>query len=140
MKPIESVLETILYSTDLHSAHAFYSGVLGLSPLGEPSQLAAGFRVSDTHVLLIFNPEISSQQGRDVPSHGAIGAGHIALRIQQEDFEDWQARLKEHSVEVEQLHEWEQGGRSIYCRDPAGNSIELIDRDIWPDNRADRAS
>lgn len=140
MKPIESVLETILYSTDLQSAYAFYHDALGLSPLGEPSQLAAGFRISDTHVLLIFNPEISAQPDRVVPSHGPIGAGHIAFRIQPDDFNDWQTRLTEHGIEIEQLHNWEQGGRSIYCRDPAGNSIELIDSDIWPDNRSDRAS
>jgi len=134
MKPIESVLETIIYSTDLQAAHAFYRDVLGLSPLGDPSELAAGFRIGNTHVLLVFNPEISRQPGRMVPSHGPTGAGHIAFRIQPDDFESWQGRLREHQVEVEQVHSWEQGGRSIYCRDPAGNSIELIDTDIWPNN------
>ncbi|MCA9303734.1 MAG: VOC family protein [Phycisphaerales bacterium] len=140
MQPIQSVLETIIYSSDLPAVHAFYRDVLGLSPLGDPSQLAAGFRVSDTHVLLVFNPEVSRQPGRDVPSHGPTGAGHIAFRIQPDDFDAWQSRLTEHGVEIEQVHSWEQGGRSIYCRDPAGNSVELIDTDIWPDNRANRPS
>lgn len=135
MQPIRSVLETILYSTELHAVHAFYRDVLGLSPLGEPSGLAAGFRISDTHVLLIFNPGVSSTPGRDVPSHGHPGHGHIAFRIEAADFDSWQDRLKEHDVEIEQVHSWDQGGRSIYCRDPHGNSVELIDSDIWPDHR-----
>ena len=136
MQPIRSVLETILYSTDLRAAHAFYRDVLGLSPLGEPSGLAAGFRISDTHVLLIFDPEVSSAPGRDVPSHGPVGDGHIAFRIEPGDFESWQERLRQRGVAIEQVHSWEQGGRSIYCRDPHGNSVELIDTDIWPGRRA----
>lgn len=136
MQPIESVLETILYSTDLESAHSFYRDILGLSPLGDHSGLAAGFRINDTHVLLIFNPKISGQPGRDVPSHGPHGEGHIAFRIAPEDFEAWQKKLRERGVSIEQVHEWEQGGRSIYCRDPHGNSVELIDWDIWP-NRSE---
>ena len=135
MHPIRSVLETILYSTDLTATHAFYRDVLGLSPLGDPSGLATGFRISDRHVLLIFNPEVSRQPDREVPSHGPTGEGHIAFRIQPEDFEPWLERLDANGVEVEQVHSWERGRRSSYCRDPHGNSVELIDTDIWPDNR-----
>ena len=132
MKRIASILETILYSTDLPAAHRFYRDVLGLTPLGDPSELASGFRISDEQVLLIFNPDVSGKPGRAVPSHGAREPGHIAFRIASEDFNAWQERLAAHGVAVEQVHAWEQGGRSIYCRDPHGNSVELIDRDIWP--------
>ena len=135
MQPIRSILETIIYSTDLQATHVFYRDVLGLSALGDPSELAAGFRISDTHVLLVFNPEVSRVAGRDVPSHGPTGDGHIAFRIEPEDFDHWLKRLRAHGVTIEHVHEWEQGGRSIYCRDPHGNSVELIDSDIWPNDR-----
>jgi catechol 2,3-dioxygenase-like lactoylglutathione lyase family enzyme len=34
-------------------------------------------------------------------------------------------------VEVEHEHAWPSGGRSLYFRDPAGNSLELITRGSW---------
>ena len=138
MKPPESVLETILYATDLRAAHAFYAGVLGLKPLEpEPSGLCAGFRVGPGQVLLVFNPEVSGQEGRAVPSHGLSGPGHIGLRVPPEDLGGWAARLEACGVGVEKLVAWGEGageirGHSVYCRDPAGNSVELIDADIWP--------
>jgi catechol-2,3-dioxygenase len=132
MQPIQSILETILYATDLQAMDHFYRSVLDLSPLGDPSELSAGFRISDSQVLLIFNPTISSKPGRPVPSHGPTGQGHIAFRIQAEDFQTWQDHLTSKGIEIEQLQTWDTRGRSIYIRDPAGNSVELIDSDIWP--------
>ena len=35
------------------------------------------------------------------------------------------------SVEIEAEFEWPQGGRSIYFRDPAGNSVEFAEPRIW---------
>ncbi|MBL4591303.1 MAG: VOC family protein [Phycisphaerales bacterium] len=138
MQPIQSILETILYATNLSEMERFYHETLGLSKLGDHTDLSAGFRISDTQVLLIFNPEISATPGRPVPSHGSTGEGHIAFRIQPEDFEAWQSHLRSKGIEIEQLQTWETRGRSIYLRDPAGNSVELIDSDIWPDNRPTR--
>ena len=140
MRPIRSILETILYSTDLATAHDFYRDVLGLTPLGGPSSLAVGFRINAEHVLLIFNPVVSGQTGRDVPSHGTHGPGHIAFRIDASEFESWMDHLVRRGIEIEQVHAWEQGGRSMYCRDPAGNSVELIDTDIWPGRAAAQRS
>ena len=139
MPSIHSILETILYSTDLHAAHAFYRDVLGLQPMGEPSAVATSFRISSAQVLLIFNPEVARRPGRDVPSHGPTGEGHVAFRIAVDEFESWQTRLRDHDVAIEQIEHWEQGGRSIYCRDPYGNSVELIDTDIWPDSARDES-
>jgi len=133
--PPVSLLETILYSTDLAAAHAFYAGVLGLKAMSDkPSTLCAGFRIGPGQVLLVFNPEISGQPGRDVPSHGVTGPGHLALRVPPEDLDAWAAHLESVGVGVEQRIEWDgERGRSVYCRDPAGNSVELIDTDIWPE-------
>ena len=40
-------------------------------------------------------------------------------------------RLTEAGVGIETEFEWPQGGRSIYVRDPAGNSIEFAEPRIW---------
>lgn len=132
--PLHEIHETILYATDLAAASGFYHGVLGLPQITEGSKLMVGFRVTPKpgQVLLIFNPEVSNVAGRDVPSHGCEGAGHLALRISPEDETGWVTYLETSAVEIEQIVEWDdQRGRSIYVRDPAGNSIELINADIW---------
>jgi catechol 2,3-dioxygenase-like lactoylglutathione lyase family enzyme len=35
-------------------------------------------------------------------------------------------------IEIEREVGWDEGGRSIYFRDPAGNSVELIEGEAWP--------
>jgi catechol 2,3-dioxygenase-like lactoylglutathione lyase family enzyme len=45
--------------------------------------------------------------------------------------EAWRAHLAAAGVAVEHDHDWPHGGHSVYFRDPAGNSIELITRGAW---------
>lgn len=133
MRP-NSILETILYANDLEQAAWFYAEVIGLEMPRKPSELAAIFRINTNQVLLIFDPTVSDQPGRPVPSHGARGPGHIALRIEPDDYDNWIRRLSEFGVAIEQEIEWSahtDPGRSIYLRDPSGNSVELITADIW---------
>jgi catechol 2,3-dioxygenase-like lactoylglutathione lyase family enzyme len=40
-------------------------------------------------------------------------------------------RLEQAGVVIEQVVEWDQGSRSIYFRDPAGNSVELAPPTLW---------
>lgn len=128
---IESVYETILYAENVPDSAMFYAGTLGLRLVGEPDELLASFRLPDGGMLLVFHPRLAAQPGRPVPSHGTTGAGHVAFTVRQDSLDDWVARLAERGIELEQTVEWE-NGRSLYFRDPAGNSVELVDRDIWP--------
>jgi catechol 2,3-dioxygenase-like lactoylglutathione lyase family enzyme len=123
------IYETVLYADDLAAVRNFYRDVLGLRSVGDPGELAATFRLDDGGMLLFFAPQLSSQPGRPVPSHGTTGAGHVAFSVQRLD--DWRDRLRAGGVDIEQEVEWD-GGRSIYFRDPAGNSVELVEGDIWP--------
>ena len=128
---ILGVYETVLYAPDPPAAAAFYRETLGLEPLEEADDLSAVFRLPAGHVLLIFNPQLSSRPGRPVPSHGSAGPGHIAFELEASAYEDALAVLREKGIEIEREIDWE-GGRSVYFRDPAGNSVELVDGDIWP--------
>ena len=83
------------------------------------------FQVGDRGMLLIFRPE-ATLRGDRLPAHGARGPGHFALGIAAEDLEAWRLRLREHRVEIEHEQTWPHGGHSLYFRDPAGNSVELI--------------
>jgi catechol 2,3-dioxygenase-like lactoylglutathione lyase family enzyme len=132
MKP-DSILETIIYSDDLERTAWFYHEVLGLDMPREMSDLAVLFRIDTNHVLLVFNPKISDQPGRPVPSHGSRGPGHIAMRIRPDDYQNWLDQFSNHGIPIEQEQVWDRvdPGKSIYVRDPSGNSIELITADIW---------
>lgn len=79
--------------------------------------------------MLIFDPAISAAPGRNVPSHGAQGAGHVAFRV--ESLDPWRAHLSHHRVEIEREIRWRAEVASIYFRDPAGNSVEFVNGELW---------
>lgn len=82
-------------------------------------------------MLLIFDPARTALPGRGVPAHGARGAGHVAFAVERGSLEEWRTHLRIRSVEIEQEIEWPRGGRSLYVRDPADNSVELVDGEVW---------
>ena len=134
---ILAAYETVLYAPDPQASARFYLDVLGLDEVEEADEMNAAFRLPDGNVLLIFDPERSSRPGRPVPSHGAVGAGHVAFKLERGTLDEAAVVLRDKGIEVEQEVDWGRG-RSIYFRDPAGNSVELVDGDIWPSSDPDR--
>lgn len=130
MPRITHVHETILYASDLGAAGAFYAEVLGLTALPRSGDRGAAFRVSDESVLILFDPAKTVAPHDTVPSHGALGEGHVAFAV--DDLDAWRVRLGAAGVPVEREVTWPLGGRSIYVRDPARNSVELMTGRIWP--------
>lgn len=126
---ITGVYETVLYAPELDVAAAFYRDVLRLTPHGEPSMLGWTFRLPCGAMLLLFEPHESSKSGRIVPAHGCSGAGHVAFRV--DNLDEWRSALRNAGVAIEHEHTWPPGGRSLYVRDPAGNSIELVQGEVW---------
>jgi catechol 2,3-dioxygenase-like lactoylglutathione lyase family enzyme len=133
MKP-NAILETVLYATDLDAIEAFYREVLGL----EPSSVMPGRQVFyklDGQMLLIFNPDATERppppHALPVPPHGARGPGHVCFRATAAEIDGWRQRLSQLGIALDADFEWPQGGRSIYFRDPAGNSIEFAEARIW---------
>jgi catechol 2,3-dioxygenase-like lactoylglutathione lyase family enzyme len=129
---ITGVYETVLYGDDVTAMKRFYADTLGLRLVDGPDELSAAFRLGDGGVLLVFDADRSSETGRAVPSHGARGAGHVAFRIPPGTHDTWRARLERSSVAIEREVDWPRGGRSLYVRDPAGNSVELTADELWP--------
>ncbi len=127
-----AILETVLYAEDLAAARHFYETVLGLEFYWEVAPRFVFFRNRD-QMLLIFNPKLTALQsaGDGPPPHGATGAGHICFRATAEEIEQWQARFTSHGIATESLMDWPDGGRSLYIRDPAGNSVEFAESRIW---------
>jgi catechol 2,3-dioxygenase-like lactoylglutathione lyase family enzyme len=128
--PIEALVETGIYVDDLGRAEAFYHGVLGLPVLGREAGRHVFFRVGARQVLLAFRAE-ASLRGDHLPAHGAAGPGHFAFGVPPGSLAGWRRRLESSGVEIEKEVDWPRGGRSLYFRDPAGNSVELVTPGVW---------
>jgi catechol 2,3-dioxygenase-like lactoylglutathione lyase family enzyme len=126
---IVAVVETAIYVDDIDAAEAFYRDVLGLDVIGREAGRHVFFRVGEG-VLLAFDPS-ATLRGDILPSHGARGPGHFALGVRGETLDVWRDRLEGHGVVIEKEVTWPRGGRSIYFRDPAGNSVELVTPGLW---------
>ena len=128
--PVLAVVETAVYAADLAAAEGFYAGVLGLPVAGREPGRHVFFRVGDAGLLLAFDPAATSRGGGP-PPHGATGPGHFALGVRAEDLEPWKAHLMANGVAIERELTWPLGGQSVYVRDPAGNSVELVTPGVW---------
>jgi catechol-2,3-dioxygenase len=125
-----SVVETSLYGDDLDSMETFYTHVLGLPVLAKDPDRHVFLQVGTANMLLLFKPDSTLAPG-EFPPHGAHGPGHAALGIPANELETWRARLAWHNVEIEHEITWPRGGHSLYFRDPAGNSVELVTPGVW---------
>ena len=123
------ILETCLYAEDLDAAERFYTEVLGLERIARVEGRHVFFRCGG-RVFLVFDPA-ATLAGERIPGHGAHGPGHVAFAAAAGELEGWRAHLRAKGVEIEQEVEWPGGGRSIYFRDPAGNSVEVGTPRIW---------
>jgi len=130
MGEIEGIVETGIYVDDLDRAEAFYRDVLGLPVIGKEPGRHVFFRVGQRNVLLAFLPA-ATLKGDLLPAHGAQGPGHFALGIAAVDLDAWRQRLVNHGVVIEKEMQWSRGGKSLYFRDPAGNSVELMTPGLW---------
>lgn len=131
---IEGILETALYAADLHAAADFYGPVLGLAEITHVEGRHIFFRCG-AGVLLIFNPDATEQPAHNpampVPPHGARGPGHACFRVAGEEMDAMRARLEANGVTIEADFRWPNGARSLYFRDPAGNSLECAEAKLW---------
>ncbi len=127
------VLESVLYAEDLEAAADFYTRVLGRALHSRQNGRHVFFRCADGMVL-VFDPRetVKPRTGTlAVPPHGARGEGHLCFRAGPGDIDGWRAHLANAGVVIEAEVAWPGGGRSIYFRDPAGNSLEFAEPKIW---------
>lgn len=129
------ILESALYVADLDAAEAFYRDLIGLDVIASAPGRHVFLRCGDG-VLLLFNAEATREPPLPdaklpVPPHGATGPGHLCFAAGAEELDAWKLRLTLNGVAIEAEVEWPKGGRSIYLRDPSGNSIEFAEPKIW---------
>ena len=128
----EQILETCIYVDDLDKAEKFYHEVLGLELISKTDGRHLFFRMGRS-VFLIFNPKVTIDPNtdHDVPVHGAIGQCHTAFAVKDNEIDGWRDLFSAKGVDIEKDITWERGGRSLYFRDPTGNSIELGTTALW---------
>ena len=78
-----------------------------------------------------MTPRSPSTGPLPVPTHGTEGEGHVCFKATAFELDVWRRRFAEHGIAIEADFEWPAGGRSIYVRDPAGNSVEFAEPRIW---------
>lgn len=130
-----AILESSLYVDDLGAAERFYTVVIGLSVISKVEGRHVFLRCGQG-VLLLFNPDATIEPPAPearfpVPPHGAKGAGHLCFRASESELDAWKDRLAQAGIAIEGEFTWPKGGRSIYFRDPAGNSLEFANPAIW---------
>jgi catechol 2,3-dioxygenase-like lactoylglutathione lyase family enzyme len=131
---IRGVLEAALYADDLEAARRFYGDALGLPEIAAQEGRHVFFRAGAA-VLLVFNPAASRRppatDAVPVPPHGADGAGHVCLTVDEDALSDMADRLDAAGIAIEADFRWPHGPRSIYVRDPADNSVEFASPRLW---------
>lgn len=128
---ILGVAEAVLYVDDIDEATRFYTEVLGL-PLTASFGDASFLQTGPASTLILFDRQKLEERTSVIPEHGAEGAGHVALAVPGEQMDAWRERLQAHGVAIEHEQDWPQGTHSLYFRDPAGNSLELIEGAHYP--------
>jgi catechol 2,3-dioxygenase-like lactoylglutathione lyase family enzyme len=127
---LASVLETVLYYApdQQDDMERFYEDVLGLESLGL-GRWSLAFRLGPG-VVLLFDRERSAAQD-EPPPHGASGSIHTAFLAAAGEYDDWKERLADRGVTLIDEIAWDDGVRSCYFNDPAGNLLEIAARDLW---------
>ncbi len=133
--PPQQILEIALYAPDLDAAEGFYGGLLGLERLRRVEGRHVFFRCGAA-MLLVFDPAATRQApggSLPVPAHGATGAGHVCFAASGTEIDAWRQRFAAAGVEIDADFRWPNGARSLYVRDPAGNSVEFAELALWPE-------
>ncbi|VDC33221.1 Glyoxalase-like domain protein [Pseudogemmobacter humi] len=130
----DAILETALYAEDLAAAEAFYGGLLGLEVVLRQPGRHVFFRAGPV-ILLVFDPRATSETDPGarlpVPPHGARGPGHICFAASRDEIARWREVFSGKGIAIDAEFDWPGGARSLYIRDPAGNSVEFAEPRLW---------
>jgi catechol 2,3-dioxygenase-like lactoylglutathione lyase family enzyme len=125
--PPTAILETVLYydAAAEEEVERFYRDTLGLRRV---SRFDDGmvFRIGDG-LLLLFDAGRTTARPDERARHGADGSVHTCFLVAPGEYERWKDTLP-----VDDEVTWRNGARSFYFRDPAGNLLEIAERDLWP--------
>ena len=130
----DGILETAIYADDLQAAEVFYGGVLGLETVVAAPGRHVFFRCG-AGMLLVFNPSAtaaaSASSELPAPPHGSHGPGHVCFATAASEIDAWRRTFLAENIAIDADFWWPNGARSLYIRDPAGNSVEFAEARLW---------
>ncbi len=134
-RPPDRILETVLYCDDLEKSGIFYEKVIRLNLVSSQPDRHRFYQLQQG-MLLLFRAHVTKSEtvtvaGKTIPKHGMLGNGHLAFATEPEQLIVMAERLAAFQIPIESEIVWPSGGKSLYCRDPAGNSIEFATPQIW---------
>ena len=130
---IKRLGEVALRTANLDTMQYFYSEVIGLEPMNTEGdirflKIGEGY-AGHTQVLVLFHEAIPPDNGNDEftsVQRQYSTLHHIALAIDNADYESEKTRLEGLGYVVETaIHHWMKW-RSLYISDPDGNTVELV--------------
>jgi len=134
MPNVTGVLETALYVEDLPRSMEFYQRLFHFEILFSDAR-ACAMSVAGKQVLLLFKKGASLKPhqawGGVIPAHDGAGNLHMAFSIAAAEFDEWETRLAQNHVAIESKVKWQEGGQSLYFRDPDNHAIELATPGTW---------
>jgi catechol 2,3-dioxygenase-like lactoylglutathione lyase family enzyme len=131
---VSGILEAAVYADDLDAAAAFYGGALGLTEIGRVPGRHVFYRCGATILLVFRAAETRVPSGNPalpVPTHGATGQGHVCFAVDGPALDALRDALDRARIPIEADFRWPNGARSVYVRDPAGNSVEFAEPRLW---------
>ncbi len=130
----KGILEAALYVDDLDAAERFYGEILALEKIQRVTDRHVFFRIGSS-VLLLFNAEETEKPPGNpdlpVPPHGAHGPGHVCLILTRAEIDTMRKHLLDWNIPLDAEFDWPNGARSLYVRDPSGNSVEFAEGHLW---------
>jgi len=133
--PIQGIALTCLYVDDLPAVRGFYEEVLAL-PLLAADDAMCVFAAGTCQNLQVcwrgWCEDDVAGPGGVVPGHTGDGPVHLAFHIAIPDYNAWKAYLIARAIPIVSEVTFENGGRSLYLDDPAGNVLELATPGHWP--------
>lgn len=103
---------------DLASCEKFYTDLLGFKVEWRPDD--------DNLYLTSGSDNLALHRTNTVNADGALD--HLGIIVKQpEDVDCWHTFLSQHGVTIDVAPKSHRdGARSFYCRDPAGNQVQII--------------
>jgi catechol 2,3-dioxygenase-like lactoylglutathione lyase family enzyme len=132
---VTGVLETCLHVADVERSARFYERLFGFRRIASDARFCA-FDVAARSVLLLFlrggTLDPVQVPGGVIPPHDGSGHMHFAFAIPAADLSAWEERLAANGIAIESRVRWEEGGESLYFRDPDQHLVELATPGVWP--------
>ena len=124
----DGILESSLYVGDVPRSVRFYQETFGFTVISEFGERGCAMQAGPRQVLLLFKKGASRTFSSP---HDGGGELHLAFAIAATELAPWESWLQERGIAIEEKRTWEEGGRSLYFRDPDRHLLELVTPGTW---------